>query len=139
MKNINYDRFPNEFLELHERLKNVYIEKADYKYILEKYDRKDGKGLFYLDPPYLDTTEVNYGTKFDISEYKIMRDMLSSINNKFILTCNDKPELRDVFKDFYIDDKDVHYSVSGTSSANKKYGELIITNYNISTCTSNAG
>lgn len=130
-KNINYDKFPNEFLELHERLKNVYIEKEDFKYILDKYDRKDGKGLFYLDPPYLDTTEVNYGTKFGIDEYTTLRDKLSTLNDKFILTCNDKPELRELFKDFYIMDKDVHYSVSGTSSANKKYGELIITNYSI--------
>jgi len=126
-KNINYEKFPDEFLELHERLKDVYIEKQDYKYILDKYDRADG--LFFLDPPYLDTTEHNYGVNFDINEYTIMRDKLKNLKANWILTCNDKPELRELFKDFYIQDNEVHYSVSGTSDACKNYNELIITNY----------
>lgn len=126
-KNINYEKFPNEFLELHERLKNVYIEKQDYKYILDKYDREDA--LFFLDPPYLDTTEHNYGVNFNLEEYITLRDKLKNIKGKFILTCNDKIELRELFKDFYIINNEVHYSVSGTSNACKKYGELIIANY----------
>lgn len=130
-KNINYDKFPNEFLALHERLKNVYIEKQDYKYILDKYDRKDGQGLFYLDPPYLETTEKNYGVNFDIDEYKTLSSKLKSLNSKFILTCNDKEELRVIFEEFNIIGKEVHYSVSGTTEACKKYGELIITNYEV--------
>jgi len=128
-KNINYDKFPDEFLELHERLKNVYIEKEDYKYILKKYDRHDG--LFFLDPPYLDTTEHNYGVNFNIEEYSLLKSKLDDIKGKFILTCNDKPELRQLFKDYNIKDNKVHYSVSGTSNACKEYGELIITNYEL--------
>ena len=128
-KNINYEKFPEEFLELHERLKDVYIEKQDYKYILDKYDRKDG--LFFLDPPYLDTSEHNYGVNFNLDEYKILNDKLHNLKGTFILTCNDKPELRELFKEFNIKDNEVHYSVSGTSDACKKYKELIITNYKI--------
>lgn len=126
-KNINYEKFPDEFLELHERFKNVYIEKQDYKYILDKYDREDG--LFFLDPPYLDTTENNYGVNFGIDEYTAMKNKLGKLKSKWILTCNDKPELRELFKDFNIKDNEVHYSVSGSSDACKKYGELIITNF----------
>lgn len=126
-KNINYEKFPEEFLELHKRFKNVYIEKQDYKYILDKYDRPDG--LFFLDPPYLDTTEHNYGVNFDINEYTTMKNKLNNLQGKWILTCNDKPELRELFKDFNIQDNEVHYSVSGTSDACKKYNELIIMNY----------
>ncbi|WP_039230661.1 DNA adenine methylase [Clostridium haemolyticum] len=128
-KNINYEKFPEEFLELHERFKDVYIEKQDYKYILDKYDREDG--LFFLDPPYLDTTEHNYGVSFGLEEYKILKDKLSKLKGKWILTCNDKPELRKLFKEFNIKDNEVHYSVSGKSNACKKYKELIITNYKI--------
>lgn len=126
-KNINYDKFPSEFLELHERLKDVYIEKQDYKYILDKYDREDG--LFFLDPPYLDTTENNYGVNFTLDEYNNLENILHNLKGKFILTCNNKPELRKLFNDFVLKENEVHYSISGTSDACKKYSELIITNY----------
>jgi len=128
-KNINYDKFPEEFLELHERFKNIYIENKDYKYILDKYDRTDG--LFFLDPPYLDTTENNYRVKFDINEYQELKNKLDNLKGKFILTCNDNSELRNLFKDYYIKDNEVFYSVSGKTNGCKKYGELIITNYQI--------
>lgn len=126
-KNINYEKFPEEFLEMHERFKNVYIEKQDYKYILDKYDREDS--LFFLDPPYLDTTEENYGVSFGLEEYKRLKDKLRNLKGKWILTCNNKAELRELFKEFNIKDNQVHYSVSGTSKACKKYSELIITNF----------
>jgi len=128
-KQINYDKFPDEFIELHERLKDVYIEKEDYKYILDKYDRPDG--LFFLDPPYLNTTEKNYRVDFGIEEYILLKDKLDNLKGKFILTCNDKPELRDLFKDYYIKDNEVFYSVSGSTKGRKEYSELIITNYKI--------
>lgn len=128
-KNINYNKFPLDFLELHERIKNVYIEKSDYKYILKKYDRSNG--LFYLDPPYLNTTEHNYGVNFNIEEYKILEQLLNKLKSKWILTCNNTPELVKLFKNYNIQNNEVHCSVSGTSTACKKYKELIITNYQI--------
>lgn len=129
-KNINYDKIPEEFWALHERLKDVYIENKDFEYIITKYDRKDGNVLFYLDPPYLDT--FGYQTKkFTYENYKNMKLLLNNINGKFIITCNDKFELRELFKDNYIIDNQVHYSLSGSSDACKEYGELIITNYKI--------
>lgn len=128
-KNINYDKFPDDFLELHERLKDVFIEKQDYKYILDKYDREDG--LFFLDPPYLDTTEHNYGVNFDIKEYTTLRNKLIKLKGKWILTCNDNIELRNLFSTFNIQNNEVHYSVSGSSEACKRYNELIITNYKL--------
>lgn len=128
-KGINYDKIPDEFWKLHKRLQDVYIENKDYKYIINKYDRKDGNVVFYLDPPYLDT--FGYKTdKFTYENYKEMKELLDKVNGKWILTCNDKPELRKLFSDNYIFDNKVHYSISGSSEACKDYNELIITNYN---------
>ncbi|WP_185732764.1 DNA adenine methylase [Clostridium tagluense] len=131
IKMINYDKFMAEFLELNERLQNVFIENADWEYILNKYDRKDGKGIFFLDPPYLETTEDDYNTTWNIESYVKLHSKLSNLKDRFILTCNDKPQLRELFKEFNIMDNQVHYSVCGTSDACKKYSELIITNYKI--------
>lgn len=129
-KNINYDKIPEEFWALHERLKDVYIENKNFEYIITKYDRKDGKVLFYLDPPYLDTFGYQ-SKKFTYEDYRKMKELLNNIKGQFIITCNDKPELRELFKDNQILDNKVHYSLSGASDACKEYGELIITNYKI--------
>lgn len=130
-KQINYDRFPDEFLTLHERLQNVFIENKDFEYILKKYDRKDGDTLFYLDPPYLNTSEDDYGMTFNLESYQRLVDCLKNINGKWILTCNDTEELRDIFKDYYIHTHEVFWSISAKSENMKKYGELIVTNYKI--------
>lgn len=126
-KMINYDKFPEEFLELHERMKNVFVERKDYTYILNKYDREDA--LFFLDPPYLDTTEHNYGVIFGIDEYKTLIEKLKKLKGKFILTCNDKPQLRELLDEFYINDIEVFYSVG--SKKRRNFKELIVTNYKI--------
>ena len=126
-KQINYDKFPDEFIALHERLRDVYIEKQDYSYILKKYDREDC--LFFLDPPYLDTTEHNYGVNFGLKEYERLKEILSQLKGKWILTCNNKPELCELFKNFNIKNTDVNYSICSNDKGRKKYEELIITNY----------
>lgn len=130
-KQINYDKIPDEFWELHERLKDVFIEKEEFEYILKKYDRKDGDVVFYLDPPYLETTEDDYGMTFDINSYKRLKKCLDNVVGKWILTCNNKEELRKLFKDYYIQDHEVHWSICAKGEDMKKNGELIITNYNI--------
>jgi len=130
-KQLNYDALSNEFWSLHDRLQDVFIEKQDFEYILKKYDRKDGDVIFYLDPPYLETTEDDYGMTFNINSYIKLKNCLDKIKGKWILTCNDKQELKELFKDYYIQNHEVHWSICAKSEDMKKNEELIITNYNI--------
>ena len=130
-KQLNYENLPEEFWMLHERLQDVFIERNDFEYILKKYDRKDGDVIFYLDPPYLETTEDDYGMTFNIESFNRLKKSLDSVNGKWLLTCNDKPELRELFSDNYILDHEVHWSISAKGENMKKYGELIISNYEI--------
>lgn len=130
-KQINYDKIPKEFWELHNRIQNVFIERESFEYILKKYDRKDGDVVFYLDPPYLETTENDYGMTFDINSYKKLKESLDKVNGKWILTCNDKPQLRELFNEYYIQDNEVHWSICAKSEDMKKNSELIITNYKL--------
>jgi DNA adenine methylase len=127
-KSINYDKFPDEFYELHERIRDVYIECKDFTYILEKYDRDDS--LFFLDPPYYKTSRNDYGIEFGKEQYNILHDKLTTLRGKFILTCSDRDEIRQLFSNFIISSSKVHYSICGTSEACKGYDELIITNFN---------
>jgi len=130
-KQLNYDNIPKEFLLLHERLQNVFIERKDFEYILKKYDRKDGDVVFYLDPPYLETTEDDYGISFSLDTYKRLKQSLDNVKGKWILTCNDRKELRELFEDYRISDHEVHWSICAKGENMKKYGELIISNYEV--------
>lgn len=117
--------FAQDLEKLRDRLMNTYIENRSAFEIIEKYDRPGT--LFFCDPPYLDKT--GYHDKFTLEDHIILRDILSNIKGKFILTINDHERIRELYKDFYIEEVDVMYSISRQKEARKGYGELIIRNY----------
>ncbi len=107
-----------------ERLASVTIERLDFEKFITRYDTKDT--LFYLDPPYWGN-ETDYGKDiFCRSDFERLRDCLTGIKGKFILSLNDTPQVRNLFKDFIIEQVDVTYSISKTGCCNRS--ELIITN-----------
>jgi len=79
-----------EFLEqIAERLQRVIIENNPYEKVIKQYDRPSS--LIYLDPPYFNTeyfynvNEIN----FRPDDHMRLRDTLSNIKGKFILSYND--------------------------------------------------
>lgn len=109
----------------HDRLKDVSIEQDDYKIIINKYDTSET--LFFLDPPYeCKSGKYNGETTFNYDE---LLNQCRNIKGKFILTLNSGFEEK--FKEFYIIPNDVHYSIGCTSESDKKYKEIIVTNYKI--------
>ena len=97
------------------------IECLTFQAFITKYDRPGT--LFFLDPPYWDCEE-DYGPgMFSMPDYEALRDLLRAAKSSFILTLNDRPEVRSLFDGFDIEPVDVTYSVGvGTSRAK----ELII-------------
>ena len=109
----NQKIFLTEYLnEIKERLNNTY-------------DREES--LFFCDPPYFETAGYDY--EFTEDDHILLRDKLSNIKGKFILTINDHEKVREWYKDFNIEEVDVNYSISKEKSGRGKYKELIITNY----------
>lgn len=117
--------FNQDIKRLRERLMNTYVENKSAFEVIERYDRPST--LFFCDPPYLDTT--GYKDKFGLEDHIRLRDILSNIQGKFILTINDHEIIRELYKDFYIEEVEVMYSISREKEARKGYGELIIRNY----------
>ena len=111
--------------EIKERLNNTYVENLYFEKIIDKYDREES--LFFCDPPYFETAGYDY--EFTEDDHILLRDKLSNIKGKFILTINDHEKVREWYKDFNIDEVDVNYSISKEKSGRGKYKELIITNY----------
>lgn len=107
-----------------ERLASVTIEQMDFERFITRYDTKDT--LFYLDPPYWDN-ETDYGKDvFRRADFERLKVILTGIKGRFILSLNDVPEVRELFKAFKIEAVSVTYSLSRENCT--KSGELIISN-----------
>lgn len=117
--------YKNVLNNLKDRLKNTYVENLSFEKIVDKYDREHS--FFFCDPPYFETT--GYGNKFGEEEHLMLKDKLSNIKGKFLLTINDHERVREWYKDFNIREVEVNYSISREEKARGKYKELIITNY----------
>lgn len=109
----------------HERLENVVFENLDWCELIRRYD-KSGT-LFYLDPPYWGG-ENDYGKgMFDRSQFTVMANELQKLQGKFILSINDRPEIRELFDGFHFQEVKLKYSVSKQGSI--EAAELLISNY----------
>jgi DNA adenine methylase len=110
---------------LHERLAGVVIERLPWAEFLRRYDRP--ATLFYLDPPYYGC-EDDYGrAMFAREDFAALAQVLGQLRGRFILSLNDRPEVREIFGAFQIEEVKVRYTVGGMASS-QPAGELIISN-----------
>jgi DNA adenine methylase len=108
--------------DLHERLAGVVVECLPYAEFIRRYDRPDT--LFYLDPPYW-ACERYYGEDvFGREDFERLAELLTGLKGHFIMSLNDTPGVREVFKGFQIEAVETRYSVSAATS--RAAGELII-------------
>jgi len=120
---INLLRIEEELSEVHLRLARVTIENLPWQDFIKRYDRPNT--FFYIDPPYYKAPY--YQHNLDLEDYREMSETLAALKAKFILSINDHPEMRDVFKDFRIEPVTLKYTVA--KDEQKTGRELIIANY----------
>jgi len=122
----NLLRIEEELSAAHLRLCRVYIENKPYGEIIKRYDRPGT--FFYVDPPYFNF-ENYYGPGiFAREDFTCLAELLSCVQGKFIMSINDTPEIRQMFKDFYIEEVTTSYTAAG-AHRKKKVTELLIKNY----------
>jgi DNA adenine methylase len=119
----NPTRLPEIIENANRRLARVQLENLPYGDILDRFDKK--KTLFYLDPPYFGLKLYRFN--FTEEDFKEMRERLGRIKGKFVLSLNDVPDVRELFKDFQIRQIELHYTAQ--QKAGKKYREVLITNF----------
>ncbi|MGX1099263.1 DNA adenine methylase [Amorphus sp. MBR-141] len=107
---------------IHERLAGVVIERLPWQDFLKRYDRPGM--LFYLDPPYFGN-EGDYGRDaFGREEFAEMAERLAALKGTFLLSINDRPEVRETFRGFEIEPIQTTYSASRAAPEVAK--ELVI-------------
>lgn len=105
------------------RLEAVSIEQLPWSEFIARYDRPGT--LFYLDPPYFGC-EDDYGVDmFGREEFGAMAEQLAGIKGRFILSLNDRPQVREIFARFSIEGVGTHYGLAGKGA--QAAGEVIIT------------
>jgi DNA adenine methylase len=119
----NLERLPELIENAHKRLERVQIECDSYDEILTRFDRPTT--LFYLDPPYFGRKLYRYN--FTTADFEKLAELLGKLRGKFVLSLNDVPEVRALFRRFYIRQVELHYT--SQKHAGRRYREVLITNF----------
>ena len=121
---VQLGRLRADLKALSRRLEPVTIERLPYQDVIRRYDRVDA--LFYLDPPYDETT--GYGVEFGRADYVAMAAQLAAIAGDFIMSINDTPFVRETFAAFQIEEISTSWTVARSATSGTKVTELIIRN-----------
>jgi DNA adenine methylase len=121
--NFNPSRIPEIIQAANERLAHAQIESLPYEETLEKYDRPTT--LFYLDPPYWERKLYKFNFKED--DFLALEKRLHSVEGRFILSLDDHPSVRELFKGFHIHRTEIFYTAQRKAGA--RFGELLIMNF----------
>lgn len=119
----NPERLPSLIEETHHRLARVQIECLPYEKVLARFDLSTS--LFYLDPPYYQ--RKLYRFNLEPEEFATMAERLGKLQGKFVLSLNDVPEVRTLFKSFHI--KGIETAYTAQKVAGRRFRELLITNF----------
>jgi len=120
----NILRLEEDLSQAHLRLARVWIEHLDWDVCLKKYDRD--YTLHFMDPPYWETE--GYGVPFSLEEYAKIAEAMRTMKGSTILTINDHPEMRLIFKGFKFDTVKIDYTIGGGGKG-KGRQELIYRNW----------
>lgn len=108
-----------------ERLNMVLIENQDFRHILKTYDRDET--LFYLDPPYYEA-EKYYTDRFILQDHIRLKEELSRIKGKFLLSYNDCEYIRKLYAEYNVVEAErAHNLIQEKEKPRCK--ELLIRNY----------
>ena len=110
-------------------MNNAVVENQDFETLIKHYDREDS--FFYCDPPYF-SSEYVYDCGFTWEDHVRLHDALVNAKGKWLLSYNDCPEIKELYKGYsFYDFKRVHSMVQKYDPG-KEFPELLIANYDLS-------
>ena len=122
--NLSARKFQSLIAAAHKRLQGVQIERLEWDAFIRRYDKPFT--LFYIDPPYWGH-EADYGKGlFAREDFARMAELLRGLKGRFILSLNDRPEVRETFARFQLEEVTTRYSVNARAAG--RVGELLISN-----------
>ena len=105
-------------------LQKCSFENLTWQQVLKKYDRPHT--LFFLDPPYFECEDYYGKGLFKREEFEELAQRLQALQGSFVLSLNDKPQVRKIFAGFSFQKVKVQYSCA-TPAHRRAFDEVIIT------------
>ncbi len=116
-------------LEASKRLFKVTVENKDFAELIKRYDGEES--FFYLDPPYYGKEKIYKSlTPKIFCRHEELAEILKGIKGKFLLSSNDDPFIRNLYKGFDVIEIDTKYTLSGKSNKTQAK-EILVKNYKI--------
>jgi len=119
----NPEKLPEIIHNTHTRLARVQIEELPYEKIIRNFDRPST--FFFLDPPYFGKRLYRYN--FEAKDFDKLAEIVRTIKGKFLLTLNDLPEVRRIFRGFRVEGVELPYTTQ--RYAGRRYREVFIMNF----------
>ncbi|WP_322520716.1 DNA adenine methylase [Guyparkeria halophila] len=118
---LNLLRMEEDLSEAHLRLSRVVVERLDWLECMRRYDRPST--FFYCDPPYWETAGYGKSKDLNLDHYEELAKQARDGKAKVMVSINDHPDIREVFRGFDMTELDISYTVGGKRKAAK---ELLI-------------
>ncbi|KIY17248.1 DNA adenine methylase [Pseudomonas amygdali] len=123
---INLLRIEENLSAAWQRLSGTYVENLPWLDCAERYDR--AHTFHYMDPPYWQT--AGYGMDFSFENYERMAAFMGRCKGKVMVSINDHPDIREVFKNFHFERVSLRYSTNNQRVGKAEVtDELVITNW----------
>jgi len=133
-------RFPSianrlkHLAEYKARLRGVHITNQDYEKVVD--DNDSVSTVFFFDPPYENSNGLGYAKGSDSFDFERFATVVAGIRGKWLITINDSPYIRGLFKKFNIVPVIIigHHNKTGNNNTSKTIGsedrpELLISNF----------
>jgi len=125
---VNIESLLSDISQHSERLKNVIIENMDFEALIRRYDHPES--FFYCDPPYV-FTEGHYAVEFPPEDHIRLRDVLAQSQGKFLVSYNDCPLVKELYKDFCIVEITRPNNLKQRYEGGSQFAEVFISNYDL--------
>ena len=110
------------------RLRIVWVERLSWEGCMRRYDRRST--FFYLDPPYRAEGAKAYRHFFTDEDHARLADaLLGRVKGKWLLSCNDDPLIRRLYRGRGIRVERIAASYSMARGKRKRVTELLIRNF----------
>lgn len=113
----NRNSLATKILEIVERKNDITIFNLDIKDFVKHIP--SGNVFVYLDPPYYEKGKQLYSNYFVYEDHKNLEKIIRNLDVKWLLTYDDNPEIRKIYKDYEIKQFDINYSVAKQRTASE--------------------
>lgn len=101
----------------------VGVTAQSFQHFIPAFDKTPT--LLYVDPPYWKQGDKLYPCYMKRADHVLLRDLLAKLESPWLLSYDDVPEIRELYRDFQIEKVDVRYSARRI----KQETELLIRNF----------